>query len=220
MSQIRMLPSNVSGDSAYRNVDRPHTRFESIYWGSKLIIDRAPISNTSWRDPRRTTAIRTGGTLVRNPGDDLDAIPAVRERNIGQVNAERIAALEAVEPDKAKEHRGELDADRNVGREDSGAPSLERDRAPEQAHAPKGLDVTWDCRRVAGAIAPFAGNNGGGPRVPWRLRGHVDVSRIRWFPSWHWLSRTRQGIIFVLLPPASVQVRGPANGEYTDGQRF
>ena len=54
----------------------------------QLLTEHRFLSNTSWRDPRRTTAIRTGGTLVRNPGDDLDAIPAVRERNIGQVNAE------------------------------------------------------------------------------------------------------------------------------------
>ncbi len=34
------------------------------------------------------TRVRFFVLIVRNPGDDLDAIPAVRERNIGQVNAE------------------------------------------------------------------------------------------------------------------------------------
>ena len=81
MPEIGPLPL-VDQDPAFWN------QSESIYCGSKLIVDRAPISNTSWRDPRRTTAIRTGRTLVRNPGADLDAIPAVRERNIGQVHAE------------------------------------------------------------------------------------------------------------------------------------
>ena len=56
------------------------------------------------------------------------------------VTGERIAALEAVEPERAKGRDGGLEAGRSAGREDSAAPSPERDRAPERTHAPKAID--------------------------------------------------------------------------------
>ena len=57
---------------------------------------------------------------------------------------ERIAALEAVEPDRAKGREAGLDRDRSAGREDGALPSQEREtslgREIEQVRVPKGVD--------------------------------------------------------------------------------
>ena len=66
---------------------------------------------------------------------------ALREQ-LEAVTGERIAALEAVEPERVKGREAGLDAGRGLGREDDTSGS--RDRTPEpameQSRAPKGLD--------------------------------------------------------------------------------
>ena len=70
--------------------------------------------------------------------DDRDAL---RER-LEAVTGERIAALEAVEPDRAKGREAGLEAGRSAVRENNASVSREPDRSPEmeQARAPKGID--------------------------------------------------------------------------------
>ena len=60
------------------------------------------------------------------------------------VTGERIAALEAVEPERAKDRETELETGRSAAREDDAPASREKERTSEpeleQAHAPKGVD--------------------------------------------------------------------------------
>jgi len=68
---------------------------------------------------------------------------ALKER-LEAATGERIAALEAVEPERAKRREAGLDTGRSAGDERGGAGSPERDRSREPemepARAPKGLD--------------------------------------------------------------------------------
>ena len=77
-------------------------------------------------------------TAVHNPR------PPSAKQTLEAVTGERIAALEAVEPDKAKEREAGFDAGRSGSREDGASASQERERssgpAMEQNRALKGLD--------------------------------------------------------------------------------
>ncbi|MCY4485845.1 MAG: hypothetical protein OXF11_01865 [Deltaproteobacteria bacterium] len=66
---------------------------------------------------------------------------ALRER-LEAVTGERIAALEAVEPERAKDRGTGPDAGRSPGREDDAAGSREPDRTPamERERAPGNID--------------------------------------------------------------------------------
>ena len=68
---------------------------------------------------------------------------ALREQ-LESVTGERIAALEAVEPERVKGREAGLDGGRSPGRESDASESRERDRAPgpemEQARVPKGIE--------------------------------------------------------------------------------
>ena len=68
---------------------------------------------------------------------------ALREQ-LEAVTGERIAALEAIEPDKAKGPEAGLDAGGKSGRDSDASVSQERDRAPapamEQSRAAKSVD--------------------------------------------------------------------------------
>ena len=72
--------------------------------------------------------------------DDKAALRETLEAATG----ERIAALEAVEPEQAKGRAAGLDAHRSAGREGDAAGSRERERSSgpemEQACAPKSVD--------------------------------------------------------------------------------
>ena len=85
----------------------------------------------------------------------VDTIPTARDRaelvtddkaalkeQLGAATGERIAALEAVEPDKAKGRDGGLEAGRSAGRESDGAASQEPDKSPgmERDGAAKGVE--------------------------------------------------------------------------------
>ena len=67
---------------------------------------------------------------------------AALKEQLEAATGERIAALEAVESDKAKGRDGGLDASRSTGRESEGAVSQGRDKAPgmERDGATKGVD--------------------------------------------------------------------------------
>ncbi len=69
---------------------------------------------------------------------------AALKEQLEAATGERIAALEAVGPDKAKGREAGLDSGRSAGRAENASPSRERERtsAPqsEQARAPKGMD--------------------------------------------------------------------------------
>lgn len=74
---------------------------------------------------------------------ETDDKAALKER-LEAVTGERIAALEAADPDKAKGREAELEADGSAGR-DSGTPeSRDRGRSPgpemESERAPKNVD--------------------------------------------------------------------------------
>ena len=72
--------------------------------------------------------------------DDKAALRATLEA----VTGERIAALEAVEPERAKGRAAGLDADRSAGRDGDVAGSQERERSSgtdmEKARTPKSVD--------------------------------------------------------------------------------
>ena len=69
---------------------------------------------------------------------------AALKEQLEAVTGERIAALEAVEPDKAKGRDAGLEAGGGAGRESDAPASRERDKAPEPetepSRAPKGAD--------------------------------------------------------------------------------
>ena len=69
---------------------------------------------------------------------------AALKEQLETATGKRIAALEAVEPERAKWHEAGLDTGRSTGREGDVSPSPERDglRGPEmeQSRAPKRLD--------------------------------------------------------------------------------
>ena len=69
---------------------------------------------------------------------------AALKEQLEAATGERIAALEAVEPERTKGREAGLEAGGGSGRESDGAESREGDRSPEpvmeQSRAPKGLD--------------------------------------------------------------------------------
>ena len=69
---------------------------------------------------------------------------AALKEQLEAVTGERIAALEAVEPDKAKGRDAGSEAGRSAGRESDASASRERDKSPEPetepSRAPKGAD--------------------------------------------------------------------------------
>ena len=101
---------------------------------------------------------------ARDPAELVTDDKAALREQLEAVNGERIAALEAVEPDRAKGREAGLDAGRSVGREEGDAPTQERERssepAMEQVRAPKSLDSRSRAvgPRDAAAVLPWSWN--------------------------------------------------------------
>ena len=73
----------------------------------------------------------------------IGPMAALRE-TLEAVTGERIAALEAVEPERAKDRAAGLDADKSAGRDGGAAMSRERESTSspeiEEARTPKSVD--------------------------------------------------------------------------------
>ena len=92
----------------------------------------------SWSNS--ATKHRPADTRAELVTDDKAALRETLEA----VTGERIAALEAVEPERAKDRGAGLDSGRSAGREEDASSSQERERTSatelEPARAPKGVD--------------------------------------------------------------------------------
>ncbi len=79
---------------------------------------------------------------ARDKAEQVTDDKAALKEQIEAVTGERIAALEAVEPERAKGREAGLEAGRSAGREIDGAASRERDKVPgmERDGAAKGVD--------------------------------------------------------------------------------
>ena len=131
------------GDPQLRHVDRAWASTVHAFQGRT--VDTV-IAATEANHPHLTTQksfyveiyrARDRAELVT---DDRAALKEQLEAATGK----RIAALEAVEPDKAKGRAAGLDADGSAGRESDASVSRERDRSPEpemeRSRAPKSVD--------------------------------------------------------------------------------
>ena len=138
----RMLDLN-QGDAQLRHVDRAWASTVHAFQGRT--VDTV-IAAMEANHPNLTTQ-KTLYVEISRARDKAELVTddkaALREQ-LEAATGERIAALEAVEPDKAKGLGAGLDADRSPGGEGDTPASQERERSPgpetERVRAPKSLD--------------------------------------------------------------------------------
>ena len=136
----RMLDLNA-GDSQLRNVDRAWASTVHAFQGRT--VDTV-IAAMEANHPHLTTqkSFYVEISRARDRAELVTDDKAALKEQFEAVTGERIAALEAVEPDKEKGREGGMDAGRSAGRESDGAASEQRDKAPgmERDGATKGIE--------------------------------------------------------------------------------
>ena len=138
----RMLDLHA-GDAQLRHVDRAWASTVHAFQGRT--VDTV-IAAMEANHPNLTTQ-KTLYVEISRARDKAELVTddkaALREQ-LEAATGERIAALEAVEPEKAKGREATPEADRSAEREGEGSPSQERERSPgpemEQSRASKGID--------------------------------------------------------------------------------
>ena len=136
----RMLDLNA-GDSQLRHVDRAWASTVHAFQGKTV---DSVIAAMEARHPHLTTqkSFYVEISRARDRAELVTDDKAALKEQLEAVTGERIAALEAVEPERAKGREGGLEAGRSAGRESGGAASQERDKSPgmERDGAAKGVD--------------------------------------------------------------------------------
>ena len=137
-----MLDLNA-GDAQLRHVDRAWASTVHAFQGRT--VDTV-IAAMEANHPNLTTQ-KTLYVKISRARDKAELVTddktALRDQ-LEAATGERIAALEAVEPDKEKSRVAGLDAGRSASREKGESPSQERERSPgpetEPTRGPKSLD--------------------------------------------------------------------------------
>ena len=136
----RMLDLNA-GDAQLRHVDRAWASTVHAFQGKT--VDTV-IAAMEARHPHLTTqkSFYVEISRARDRAELVTDDKAALKEQLEAVTGERIAALEAVEPERAKGRDGGLEAGRSAGRESDGAASPGRDKSPrmERDGAAKGVD--------------------------------------------------------------------------------
>ena len=133
----------TSGDPQLRHVDRAWASTVHAFQGRT--VDTV-IAAMEANHPHLTTqkSFYVEISRARDRAELVTDDKGALKEQLETVTGERIAALEAVEPDKAQGREAGVDAGRSVEREGVASESEQRDRAPapamEQSRAPKGLD--------------------------------------------------------------------------------
>ena len=131
------------GDAQLRHVDRAWASTVHAFQGRT--VDTV-IAAMEANHPNLTTQ-KTLYVEIRRARDRAELVTddkAALQEQLEAATGERIAALEAVEPDRAKGHEAGSDAGRSAGREAGASSSQERERSSgremESARTPKSLD--------------------------------------------------------------------------------
>ncbi len=129
------------GDPQIRHVDRAWASTVHAFQGRT--VDTV-IAAMEANHPHLTTqkSFYVEISRARDKAELVTDDRAALKEQLEAATGERIAALEAVEPDQAKGREGGADAGRSAEREGGASKSREREReaAMEQSRAPKGLD--------------------------------------------------------------------------------
>ena len=136
----RMLDLNA-GDAQLRHVDRAWASTVHAFQGKT--VDNV-IAAMEANHPHLTTqkSFYVEISRARDRAELVTDDKAALKEQLEAVTGERIAALEAVEPERAKGRGDGLEAGRSAGRESDGAASQERGKSPgmERDGAAKGVD--------------------------------------------------------------------------------
>ena len=138
----RMLDM-APGDPQFRHIDRAWASTVHAFQGRT--VDTV-IAAMEAKHPNLTN-LKTLYVEISRARDRAELVTddkaALRE-TLEAVTGERIAALEAVEPERAKDRAAGLDADRSAGRDGGASESRQPERSSgadlEEAHTPKGVD--------------------------------------------------------------------------------
>ena len=131
-----------SGTSNAQFRARDHDEAQSI---AAMIGDAAGcIIDASGVRPKAAVALERSRSRARDRAEFVTDDKAALREQLEAATGERIAALEAVEPEKAKGREAEMGAGRSSGDEDGATVSPERERTSgpetEQVRAQKSLD--------------------------------------------------------------------------------